>query len=158
MKSNIPLSSRRDSVAGVAALLLSVFSRPADARDDERDDVSPPPCCGNGPPNVYAYGIGQPVTPIGTSTSVIQILNPLFGKKDQKSQYAWVFVPDAHATAIDYFDQSGNHQTPPTPYLNPTGFKGLVWAIAPGFTLVLQWPTNNPTIFSTRPFGSSENQ
>lgn len=157
MTTDSAVTSRRTGLAGMAALLLSALSRPADARRDETEDGAPPPCCGNGPPNVASYGIGQPVTPLGPCTLDLQFLNPFFGKKGQKSQYAWVFTPNEDVVATLYLDPMGNPQTPPVPWPNPPLFHGLAWYIAPGYTLDLEWPSSSAPTWSTRPFGASEN-
>jgi hypothetical protein len=160
MKSDLPLTSRRTGLAGVAALFLAALSRPlaAEAGDDE---ALPPPCCGNGPPNVARYGTGTeaipqpPADPVPLAGLVVEFKNPLWGRGGTRFAYAWVFVPNAAVIAISYTDPDGNQQ-PVISYLNPKGFKGIVFLIAPGFTLDLQWPDGQQPDFSTRPLGKDE--
>jgi len=153
MPHDVPVTSRRAAFAGATALVLMAFSRTVAAVGDADD--SPPPCCGNGPPNIARYGVGTQVTPLESSGPDFEFKNPPWGKDGTKSDYVWVFVPDLGVIATSYTDPDGVQQ-PVISYPNPKGFHGIAFAVAPGFTLDLQWPPGRQPAFSTRPLGKLE--
>jgi hypothetical protein len=148
------VTSRRAGLAGAAAFFLSALSRSATAVDAP-DDRLPPPCCGNGPPNVARYGVGTQVLPLEAAGPDFQFKDPTWGQQGSKSQYVWVFVTDLGVIATSYTDPDGNQQ-PVISYTNPPGFKGIAFVVAPGFTLDLRWPQGHQPSFSTRPLGRLE--
>jgi hypothetical protein len=153
MKSELPIVSRRAGLAGVAVLFLACLPH-AGAAGALPGEV-PPPCCGNGPPNVALYGTGTESVPLEPAGQDIEFKNPFWGKGGTKSEYAWVFAPNTSVIATSYTDPSGQQQ-PVISYLDPKGFQGIVFLIAPGFTLDLQWPLAQQPDFSTRPLGNKE--
>lgn len=136
------LTSRRAGLAGVAAFLFAPLDRAT-------------ACCGNGPPNVAKFGTGTQVTPLSGSGPDYEFRNPFWGRDGTKGQYVWVFVPDLGIMVTSYTDPNGVQQ-PVVSYTNPKGFHGIVFAIAPGYTLDLRWPANDTPKFSTRPLGGTE--
>lgn len=149
------LRSRRAGLAGAAAFFLAAFSRTMAAGAKPDTGLPPPPCCGNGPPNVAKFGVGTQVTPLDGSVPGYQFRNPFWGRDGTKGQYVWVFVPDLGVMVTSYTDPNGVQQQVIS-YTNPKGYHGIVFLIAPGYTLELQWPSGDTPKFSTRPLGSTE--
>jgi len=154
MKSDLSIIFRRAG-SGMAAALFLAGLPGAFAAGNETGDALPPPCCGNGPPNVNLYGTGIEALPLQAAGPDIEFKNPFWGKSNTKNAYAWAFVPDATVVAFSYTDPNGLQQ-PVISYLDPKGFHGLVFLVAPGFTLDLRWLPGHQPDFSTRPLGSKE--
>ena len=150
-RGNIPLD-RRAALAGSAGLLLASLSRSVSANGSEEDRAPLGLCCGNGPPNVAAYGTGVNISspqPCGPS---FQFDDAKFGKKGSKGVYYWVFVPDQ-----DDHSMTWTYTNPPVKfYVNPAGYTGIVFCVEPANTLVLTWPGATQPTFSTRPVSNNE--
>jgi hypothetical protein len=145
-------TARRATLAGLAGTMLAFISRTVAAGDGERNDGSGP-CCGNGPPMCQLYGTGIQISTPQVAGPDFQFDNPRFGKKMNKGEYYWVFVPDLGVVATLY---TGPGNLPLHQYTNPAGYTGQVFCVAPDYTLVLTWPAGHQPMFSTRALGNNE--